>query len=134
MIVFIKLKKKEICFRRSDCLRLRNKDLVPNMNLSSLLNAHVHPKERGRPKHFFLLRVLAEAIYQRKGCSLCYRGSYFMINFSKRFWGVCAKKRGYYLILSFRFKCMTFVHRYLRRVFKGSPPRCLSPTAGSTSS
>ena len=33
------------------------------MNLSSLLNAHVHPKERGRPKHFFLLRVLAEAIY-----------------------------------------------------------------------
>merc|ERR1719192_2468290 len=55
-----------------------------------------------------------------------------MINFSKRFWGVSAKKRGYSLILSFSFKCMTFVHRYLRRVFKGSPPLCLSPTAGST--
>ena len=74
------------------CLRLRNKDLVPNMTLSSLLNAYFHPKERGRAKHFFLLRVLAEAIYQRNGWSLCYRGSYFMINFSKRFWGVCAKK------------------------------------------
>ena len=48
--------------------------------------------------------------------------------------GESVQKRGYYLILSFRFKCMTFVHRYLRRVFKGSPPRCLSPTAGSTSS
>ena len=62
------------------------------MNLSSLLNAHVHPKERGRPKHFFLLWVLAEAIYQRYVCSLWHRGSYFMINFSKIFWGVCAKK------------------------------------------
>ena len=62
------------------------------MNISSLLNAHVHPKERGRPKHFFLLWVLAEAIYQRYVCSLWHRGSYFMINFSKIFWGVCAKK------------------------------------------
>ena len=87
------------------------KTLSPTFTSPAFSTLMFTPKNGADPKTFFSSGSLNE-INQDKTSSLQIYGT---------------------PLVCFHHLCQTLVHRYFRRVFKGSPPLCLSPTDGSTS-